>query len=106
MKSIKKFMAVLTIISIVGVAGIVYAETQKPTAGNKTQMLEQKKAVLDQRVKDGKLTQEKADEIYNAIKSNQATCDGTGSAQIGKKYGVGFGMGQGAGKGMGKCQGQ
>lgn len=69
----------------------------------KAQMLEQKKAVLDQRVKDGILTQEKADEIYNAIKNNQAACDGTGNAQIGKKYGAGFGQGQG--KGMGRGQG-
>lgn len=71
----------------------------------KTQMLDQKKAVLDQRVKDGSITQEKADEIYNAIKNNKATCDGTGSAQIGKKYGVGFGQGSGVGHGMGKGAG-
>lgn len=72
----------------------------------KTQMLEQKKIVLDQRVKDGSLTQEQADDIYNAIKNNQAACDGTGSAGIGRKYGAGFGqscgmgLGQGAGAGM------
>jgi len=72
----------------------------------KTQMLEQKKAILDQRVKDGKLTQAQADEIYNAIKANQATCDGTGSAQIGKKYGAGFGQGQGIGMGKGQGNGR
>lgn len=72
----------------------------------KTQMLEQKKAVLDQRVKDGKLTQAQADEIYNLIKTNQATCDGTGNAAIGKKYGVGFGNGAGKGMGMGKGMGR
>lgn len=67
----------------------------------KAQMLEQKKAILDQRVKDGKLTQEQADEIYNAIKNNQANCDGTGSAAIGRKYGAGFGMASGIGNGQG-----
>lgn len=71
----------------------------------KIQMLEQKKAVLDQRVKDGTLTQQQADEIYNAIKNNQATCNGTGNAQLGKKCGAGFGSGAGRGPGMGRGAG-
>jgi hypothetical protein len=65
----------------------------------KKEILVQKKAVLDQRVKDGKLTQEQADAIYQAIEANQANCDGTGSARIGQKNGVGFGQGMGMGKG-------
>lgn len=64
----------------------------------KTQMLEQKKAILDQRVKDGVITQERADQIYNAVKSNSANCEGTGDG-VGKKYNAGFGRGQGMGKG-------
>lgn len=72
----------------------------------KVQMLEQKKAVLDQRVKDGTLTQQQADEIYDAIKNNQATCNGTGNAQLGKKYGTGFGSGAGRGPRMGKGMGR
>lgn len=71
----------------------------------KAQILEQKKAVLDQRVRDGRLTQEQADKIYNSIKNNQATCDGTGSAGIGKKYGAGFGQGSGMGLGQGTGNG-
>lgn len=71
----------------------------------KVQMLEQKKAILDQRVKDGTLTQQQADEIYNKIKDNQATCDGTGNAQIGKKSGAGFGQGKGMGNGIGRGMG-
>jgi hypothetical protein len=79
----------------------------------KAQMLEQRKAVLDQRVKDGTLTQKQADEFYTAMKNNQATCDGTGTAQLGRKSGMGFGntagngtgtrqgMGRGMGRGMG-----
>lgn len=70
------------------------------------QMLEQKKAVLDERVRTGALTQAKADEIFNAIKSNQTSCDGTGNAQIGKKYGLGFGQGKNQGMGMGAGQGK
>lgn len=70
------------------------------------QMLAEKKAILDQRVKDKTLTQVQADAIYNAIKANQASCDGTGTARIGQKYNAGFGMGQGMGLGQGNCQGQ
>ncbi len=74
----------------------------------KAESLLQKKLVLDQRVKDGNLTQAEADKIYNDIKTNQVTCDGTGSAGIGKMNGVGFGQGQGKGQGqgMGKGMGQ
>lgn len=67
----------------------------------KSQMLEQKKVVLDQRVAEGRLTQERADAIYNSIKTNQANCDGTGNAKIGKNAGAGFGQGQGNGMGKG-----
>jgi hypothetical protein len=65
----------------------------------KSEILVQKKAVLDQRVADKTITQAKADEIYTAIKNNQATCDGTGTAKIGSKNGVGFGKGSGMGNG-------
>ena len=67
----------------------------------KTQMLEQKKIVLDQRVADGKLTQEQADAIYNNIKNNQANCDGTGNARMGRNAGLGMGQGNGMGNGRG-----
>lgn len=72
----------------------------------KSQMLEQKKAMLDQRVKDGKITQEKADEIYSLIKEKAENCDGLGAGmgngmRMGKRMGKGNGMGNGNGKGMG-----
>jgi len=67
----------------------------------KAQTLEQKKAILDQRIADGSLTEDQADAIYNSLKTNQATCDGTGSAAIGKRAGAGFGLGQGQGMGQG-----
>lgn len=60
----------------------------------KVQMLEKKKTDLAQRVKDGIITQEKADQIYSTVKDNQVTCDGTGQG-IGKKGGAGFGSGSG-----------
>ncbi|MBU3190832.1 hypothetical protein K9O30_16370 [Clostridium bowmanii] len=72
----------------------------------KAESLKQKKVILDQRVKDGNLTQAEADKIYNDIKTNQLTCDGAGSVGIGKMNGTGFGKGQGRGKGMGRGMGQ
>ncbi|MFT5873134.1 MAG: hypothetical protein ACI8WT_002076 [Clostridium sp.] len=71
----------------------------------KTESLKQKKVVLDQRVTDGDLTQAAADEIYNSIAENQVTCDGTGSAGIGKMSGAGFGQGNGQGRGRGQGMG-
>ena len=89
--------------------GITYGTIAKE-AGKldefKAATLEQKKAILDQRVADGNLTQEQADAIYNRLVTNQATCDGTGSAAIGKSMGAGFGQGQGMGLGKGQGMGQ
>jgi len=73
----------------------------------KTQMLEERKAILDERVKAGTLTQEQADTIYNTIKDNQVTCDATGSAGLGMRNGAGAvtgacGLGNGQGKGTGR----
>lgn len=78
--------------------------TQAKEAGQleafQSQMLSIKEALLEQRVTAGQMTQARADEILAAIKSNQATCDGTGSAQIGRKMGAGFGGGMGQGMGL------
>ncbi|SMB79065.1 Protein of unknown function [Desulfonispora thiosulfatigenes DSM 11270] len=85
-------------------SGKTYGEMAKETGKLeefKTQMLEQKKEILDQKVEEGNLTKEQADEIYTKIKDNQATCDGTSEAKIGQKHGVGFGKGQGNGMGRG-----
>lgn len=136
MRNMKKIIAVIAAVGVLGAAGVIYAaeiktpadivsaitgktsdqvikeRTEGKTYGTiakeagkldefKVQILEQRKAVLDQRVKDGTMTQERADEIYNAIKDNQANCDGTGSAGIGRKYGAGFGRGSGMGSGAG-----
>lgn len=67
----------------------------------KTENLVQKKAMLDQRVKDGTLTQAQADAMVKSIEANQATCDATGSAKLGQKSGMGAGQGMGSGQGMG-----
>lgn len=145
MKNLKKVVAVVVSVCVIGAAGMAYAadiktpaelaaaltgkgiaDVNKERATGKTygtiakdagkleefqgQMLEQRKAVLDQRVKNGEITQQQADDIYNVIKNNQANCDGTGNAQLGKQYGLGCGNNQGQGQGkcqsQGKCQGQ
>lgn len=62
--------------------------------------LESKKEVIAQRVEEGRITQETADEIIARITDNMENCDGTGGAAIGKEYGVGFG-----GNGNGTCDG-
>ncbi|QSX06474.1 hypothetical protein JYG23_03170 [Sedimentibacter sp. zth1] len=72
----------------------------------KKENIEIKKDILEEKVADGILTQEKADEIINAIVENQANCDGTGSAKIGQEYGIGFGKGNGHGMRNGEGQGK
>ena len=62
------------------------------------ELLEQKKEVLKERVADGRLTQEQADEILANIETNQASCDGTGTG-IGMRNGLGFGQGMRNGNG-------
>lgn len=71
----------------------------------KQEMLAQKKAMLDQRVKDGNLTQEQANALYSVIEKNQTACEGVGSAQFGKGCGAGFGNGMMNGQGQGQGQG-
>jgi hypothetical protein len=61
------------------------------------QMLERKQAILDERVADGTMTQDEADEIIAAIKENMANCGQDGGSRIGRGMGAGFGGGQGKG---------
>jgi hypothetical protein len=63
----------------------------------KKEILEQKRASLNQRVKDGTLSKEKADSIYDAMVKAQESCDGEGGGS--SRAGCGAGLGAGAGKG-------
>ncbi|RBP57109.1 hypothetical protein DES36_1336 [Alkalibaculum bacchi] len=58
----------------------------------KEEMLESKKELLSQRVADGSLTQEEADEYYIRMKQNSENCDGTGPNNS-NRQGLGFGNG-------------
>ena len=66
----------------------------------KKENLEVKKNNLNAQVAAGTITQEKADAIIKAIEENQANCDGTGTARIGRTMGAKFGS-NGAGQGHG-----
>ena len=69
----------------------------------KAQMLEQKKQLLQERVANGTLTQERADAFLARMQDCQSDCDGTeqGQARMGRAAGLGFGAGQGNGQGNG-----
>ncbi|MDD3269493.1 MAG: hypothetical protein PHX14_09245 [Syntrophomonadaceae bacterium] len=60
---------------------------------------------LSAKVAANSMTQERANQIINALQENQANCDGTNQAQIGKKLGAGFGAGKGMNNGIGRGQG-
>lgn len=65
----------------------------------KSEMLEMRKARLNDRVEAGQITQDRADELIAAMEDRQANCDGTGS-------GAGQGLRMGAGQGKGGCHAQ
>ena len=74
----------------------------------KNEMLNMKKDILAEKVKAGTMTQAEADEVIKALEENQLDCDGTGSGEVGQKFGAGFGRkdgnGQGQSKGLGNGQ--
>lgn len=75
----------------------------------KNQMLVMKKDNLETQVKEGRITQEEADQIIQKIEENQKNCDGRSSERIGQNEGAKFGsncLGQGQGHGQGERQGQ
>jgi len=73
----------------------------------KSQMLENRKALLDEKVKSGQITQAQADAILERVEN----CEGPGQGACGNGLGNGFGRGggcgmmNGAGKGNGFGQG-
>lgn len=74
----------------------------------KNDMLENKKAIIDQRVQEGSLTAEQGEAFKKAFEEKMATCDGSSVAsreRLGQKFGGGFGKGQGRMGGMGMGQG-
>lgn len=86
----------------------------------KSEAMEIKKDRINARVAEGKITQERADEVIKNIEEHQVNCDGTAPERLGQKEGIGFGMnangdgqglangknGEGLGQGQGHGQGQ
>ncbi|WHH60683.1 DUF2680 domain-containing protein [Petroclostridium sp. X23] len=69
----------------------------------KDSMLEQKKAIVEQRVEEGTITREQADAFLKAMEERIATCDGTGiGGGLGRQSGMGFGRGSAGGRGQGR----
>ena len=69
----------------------------------KKEMLENRKAAIDERVNNGQMTKEDAAKLLAAMEERMATCDGTGMAAggLGQKFGAAFGQGGGRGNGQG-----
>ncbi len=59
--------------------------------------LEQKEEILDEKVNQGIITKEEAENILNQIKENQENCDGSGNNS--QNLGLGLGLGNGNGNG-------
>ncbi|WP_326910253.1 hypothetical protein [Sedimentibacter sp. MB31-C6] len=68
------------------------------------EMNESKKAFLDEKVTEGAITQEEADQYYNNMLERQEFCHGNGTGGYGMR-GYGFGNG-GQGRGMGFGRGR
>lgn len=72
----------------------------------KSSMLENKKAILDEKASQNQMTKEERDTIISRIEENMKSCDGEGGKGIARELGAGFGQGQGRGKGQGQGLGQ
>jgi len=75
------------------------------------EMLEYKYSIIDQRVKDGVISQEDADALKQALADRVAACDGTPDPDrerlgCGLRLGAGQGKGAGSGQGLGLGQGK
>ncbi len=69
------------------------------------EMLESKKALIQQRVDEGTLTQDEAEAFIAAMEDRLENCDGTGNGdRLGQGYGMGFGR-RGGGFGSGGSRG-
>lgn len=109
MTNLKKLAVLGAVILAVGSTSVMAFAASNPAVPAeyesieefKTAMLENKIAILNERVAAGTMTQEEADEIIKALEENQLTCDGTGEARIGQSYGAAFGGMMGRGQGFG-----
>ncbi|MFZ5753210.1 MAG: DUF2680 domain-containing protein [Bacillota bacterium] len=74
----------------------------------KSDMLQYKKEIIDQRVASGTITKEKGEAIKKALDERIAACTGTPDPnrdRLGQKFGGGLGFGKGQSRGMGRGMG-
>lgn len=72
----------------------------------KVQILADKKVTIEQRVEEGLMTREEADEFFNKMEANMENCDPGNPSRLGKELGMKFGNGNGKGKRLGEGQGK
>ncbi|PAB56728.1 hypothetical protein [Anaeromicrobium sediminis] len=111
----KLISLVLTIILVLSVSIVAFADDTTPSKGyfsnsglSKEEILEKKMERIDEMVKEGTLTEEKAAEYKKFIKERLETCEYPGQNRgTGKGMRLGFGRGKGTGRGLGRgpcCQ--
>lgn len=110
MTKFKKLTILGAMVLLVGATSITaFAASDFNSPEERADRLEIRKEVLAERVENGQMTQERADEIITRMENNQASCDGTGPA--GKscgpsgEYGAMNGNCRGNGNGLGDGQG-
>ncbi|GMQ60391.1 hypothetical protein AN1V17_47910 [Vallitalea sediminicola] len=60
-------------------------------------MLDEKTALVEEKVEQGQLTREEADEFIASLKENAGNCDPSNPQRLGQKIGLNRGMGNGQG---------
>lgn len=105
MKFNKKIVALeIAALAILGTSITVFAAETGNDAVKK-ERYDAKKAQVEARVKDGTITQQRADEILKNMQERQAECDGTRSGK-GREDSLGKGRGRGQGRGDGNGLGR
>lgn len=109
-------IALVTVMTLGSLGGYAYAEDDiRPIYGagyssrlylsgqSPEELLKTKIEFIDQMVKDGKITSERAEELKNIITERMSSCDGLGSnREDNERLGIGFGRLGGTGQGRGR----
>ena len=78
----------ITVFAITGRTQTAYDESEDTWEKFRDEMFENKKAFIEERVKDGTLTQEEADEILKNIELMQEYCLGASGCGMGRGFGM------------------
>ena len=78
----------ITVFAITGRTQTAYDESEDTWEKFRDEMFENKKAFIEERVKDGTLTREEADEILENIELMQEYCLGASGCGMGRGFGM------------------